>query len=183
PAGTPVTLASLANLAMSISDNTATDALIALTGRDAVEAVSPRNTPFLTTREMFTLKSENNADLRRRWSAADAASRQRLLPEIAGLPLPDPGELSSVPTIDIEWFMSAAELCALLDDTAALPALRINPGLARPSDWTEIAYKGGSEPGVLSFATRLAGEDGAAHCVVATWNDDAALDDAQLAAP
>ena len=41
PDGTPLTIATLANLMISVSDNTATDALIRLVGREAVEAVPP----------------------------------------------------------------------------------------------------------------------------------------------
>jgi hypothetical protein len=31
----------------------------------------------------------------------------------------------------------------------------INPGAAKKSDWDRVAYKGGSEPGVLSMTTWL----------------------------
>jgi len=73
PDGTPLTVATLAHLMISISDNTATDALIRIVGREAVEAISPRNTPFLTTRELFTLKTQENAPLRAEWQKSDVA--------------------------------------------------------------------------------------------------------------
>lgn len=169
PTGTPVTVATLANLMISISDNTATDALVHLAGREQVEAVAPRNAPFLTTRELFILKGKDNEALRNEWRAAAADQRRRLLARIAQEKLPSPHELDSAAT-DIEWFLSAVELCNLLDETAALPALSINPGLARKSDWRAVAFKGGSEPGVINFSTRLTAQDGTAHCAVATWN-------------
>src|SRR5690606_15662349 len=68
PAGTPVTLSTLANLMISLSDNTATDAMIHLVGREAVERITPENTPFLTTRELFTLKAGENARLYEKWA-------------------------------------------------------------------------------------------------------------------
>lgn len=182
PAGTPVTVSTLANLMISISDNTATDALIQLVGRDAVEAVTPRNAPFPTTRELFVLKAEDNAALRDAWRAGDAAARRALLGRIAEAPLPPAGGLSQEVTADIEWFMTARELCDLLDATTALPALAINPGAIDPEPWQAVAYKGGSEPGVLNLSARLVGRDGRTHCVVATWNGDASLDDNKLVA-
>ena len=62
--GTTALVGELAERMISISDNTATDHLIALVGRSAVEAVQGAmghsdpslNVPFLTTRELFQLK-------------------------------------------------------------------------------------------------------------------------------
>jgi beta-lactamase class A len=169
PAGTPVTVATLASLMISISDNTATDALVHLVGRERIEALTPRNTPFLTTRELFVLKGKGNDVLRNEWRAADAAQRRKLLARLAEVKLPGAHELDPR-AIDIEWFMSAEEVCVLLDATAALPAMAINPGLARKSEWRSVAFKGGSEPGVINYSTRLTARDGTAHCVAATWN-------------
>ena len=183
PAGTPVTVATLANLAISRSDNTAADALLHLAGREAVEAVSPRNAPFLTTREFFVLKARANADLRRTWSAGDGAARRALLEPLSHRPAPRPGDLEAAPTLEVEWHLSAAEICRLLDDTADLPAFRINPGVADREAWASVAYKGGSEAGVLNLSTRLVGADGRAHCVVATWNDGATMDHEHMMAP
>ncbi len=176
PAGTPVTVATLANLMISISDNTATDALIHLVGRERVEAITPRNTPFLTTRELFVLKGAGNDLLRNEWRAADAVQRRKLLARIAEEKLPTAHALDPT-AIDIEWFLSAEEICALLDATASLPAMSINAGLARESEWKAVAFKGGSEPGVLNYSTRLTAKDGAVHCVVATWNQPGLSED------
>jgi beta-lactamase class A len=181
PAGTPLTIATLANLMISISDNTATDALIDILGREAVEAVTPANAPFPTTREFFTLKTEENDTMRAAWRSGDAAARRAILAGIAETPLPS--AIHSATTHEVEWFMSARELCRLLDATAALPAFDINPGVARPDQWRDIAFKGGSEIGVLNLSSRVVGQDGRVHCVVASWNDDQALDEERLIAP
>ncbi|MBB5751391.1 serine hydrolase [Prosthecomicrobium pneumaticum] len=177
PDASPVTIATLANLMISVSDNTATDLLIHRLGREAVEAQSPRNTPFLTTREAFVLKADET--LSDQWASGDAKARQALLKLIEGNRLPAVEALDAVRPA-VEWFMSATELCGLLERTADLPPFRIDPGPARGGPWTAVAYKGGSEPGVLNFSSRVVDADGAAHCVVVSWNDDKPLDEGRL---
>ncbi|GGC77696.1 serine hydrolase [Chelatococcus reniformis] len=183
PEGTPLTVATLAHLMVSISDNTATDTLIRLVGREAVEALSPRNAPFATTRELFILKAGEHAGLRREWRDGDGAGRRALLEAIAAAPLPRPEALSPAPTPEVAWVMTAGEVCALLEATADLPSVGINSGPADRGEWRAVAYKGGSDVGVLNLSSRLVGRDGRVHCVVATWNGDGALDEGRLIAP
>ena len=184
PDGTPLTLGSLAHFMISISDNTATDALIHLVGRDAVETVSPRNKPFLTTRELFTLKTGEHAGLRLEWAKADETARRRILAHIEDIPLPSPQALAPEPTYEAaEWFFTATELCALLEETSALPSGSINPGPVDPGQWRAFSYKGGSETGVLNLSSRVVGADGIARRVVATWNHPSALDENSLLLP
>jgi beta-lactamase class A len=179
PDQTPLTLATLANEMISISDNTAADALLSIAGRDNVEAIAPRNRPFLSTREAFTLKDPANAALLARYRAADPAGRRVLLPEIDQLPLPDAAIFASGKPVatDIEWFFTPVELCTLIDGVRDLGAMQINPGVAIRRDWQQIAYKGGSEPGVLNLTTALTARSGRHYCVSATWNNDVPLDD------
>jgi len=179
PAGSPLTLHTLATLMISISDNTATDALIHVVGREHVEEYSLHNAPFLTTREAFALKNPTNHELLAAYRKADAERRRALLDELAALPLPpasifDRGEPVA---IDVEWFFNTYELCSLMARVQDLPLMGVNPGVARAADWQRIAFKGGSEPGVLSLVTGLVGHDGKRYCVAATWNNDAALDE------
>jgi len=184
PIGSPMTLSSLANLMISVSDNTATDLLIEVVGRDALEARSPLNTPFLTTGELFRLKAEGNEGALEAFIAEDDVGQREVLDGIAGLPLPEvDDDFLSEPILEVEWFFTATELCGLLAETAALPAVSINPGLAQETEWARIAYKGGSEAGVLNFSTWVVGDDGREHCVVATWNDTEPVDQAALVAP
>jgi beta-lactamase class A len=183
PDGTPLTVAALANLMISMSDNTATDALIHLVGRASVEAVTPRNAPFLSTREAFILKDEANAALRQDWLEADATGRRALLARLAGLPVPRPDGLARAVTAGVEWFLTAAELRGLLEATHHLPPFRISSGMVPPGRWRSVAYKGGSETGVLNLSALVAAESGARHCVVATWNDVEALDPERLLEP
>jgi beta-lactamase class A len=177
PDGTPLTVATLANLMISISDNTAADALAHLVGRDALEKASPRNAPFLTTREMFLLKASAPD-----WRQLDTAARRARAAATDGEKLPD-GLAPPIFPNGPEWYMTAAELCGLLQKLAGLEAFRINPGPADPADWTSVAYKGGSDAGILNVSVFGVGKDGRAVCASATWNDTKALDDKAILTP
>ncbi len=177
PAGSPLTLHTLATLMISASDNTAADTLIHVLGREAVEVLAPRNRPFLTTREAFLLKAPRHEAWLTRYRQAEADQRRALLAELAALPLPPASEWDGAPrALDVEWFFTARELCTLMQEVRDLPLMGVNPGLARAQDWAAIAFKGGSEPGVLNLTTGLVARDGRQLCVAATWNADQALD-------
>jgi len=181
PDGSPLTLQTLAALMISRSDNTATDALIATLGRETAERHAAGNRPLLTTREAFVLKAPDHADLLARWRAGDEAARREVLTEAARRPLPSASALAAAPPVpEVEWFFTADELCGLIERVAELPPMRINPGLADRAAWERVAYKGGSERGVLNFTHYLVGAGGARWCVAATWNGDA-VDEPQFA--
>jgi beta-lactamase class A len=182
PAGTTITLETLASLMISLSDNTATDALIHLVGREALEARSPRNRPFLTTRELFVLKDPANVALLEDYRQGTEGDRRRVLTQVADLPLPPLSVFLGEPrALDIEWFFSARELCDTLQQVADLPLMGINPGVANPQDWAQVAYKGGSEPGVMNLTSQVKTADGTRFCVAMTWNNpEAAVDELQF---
>ena len=182
PDGAPLTLQTLATLMISISDNTATDALINIVGREAVEAKTERNRPFLTTQELFKLKDPQNSDLLARYLAGDEAAKRAVLAELADRPPPDVEAFTDEPVaLEAEWFFTPTELCALMAEVQALPLMSVNPGLADPADWGRVAFKGGSEAGVLNLTTWLNGEDGTTYCVTVTQNNpDAPVDETGL---
>lgn len=180
PAGTPLTVRALAHLMVSISDNTATDTLLSLLGRPRVEAEAPaRMRPLLSTREMFLLKLGKEADgLRAKYLAADEAGRRALLDSLAGR-LPALGDAmkweNPVAVDSVEWFATANELCDAIASLEGDPSLRINPGLVKKADWHAVAYKGGSEPGVLNYTLLLRKREGSPlFALSATINDAAA---------
>lgn len=207
PDGAPVTLDTAANLMISVSDNTATDLLIATLGRERIEAMlTPmgmkepvRDRPFLSTGEMFRLKFVEQGKAGEAYAPLDEAGRRDFLKtrmpkvELTRGSL-DPGAFGDPNRIDsIEWFASASDLCRSMDwlrrategpaagDAALLRgALAINRGLdisTRQFPW--VGFKGGSEPGVLNLTFLLQRADGAWFAVVATWNDPTqALDEA-----
>ena len=185
PDNSPLTLQTHDSLMISMSDNTATDIVIKLVGKDKSESnSSPRNRPFLTTRELFTLKSSQNRQLLERYRKSDEKQRRALLAELTNKPLPDVMEFTADPqALDVEWFYNSEELCQLMEEVQDIPLMSINPGVANPNDWEKIAFKGGSEPGVLNLTTWLQGKNGKQYCVVATWNNnDAPVDELKLAA-
>ena len=170
PAGAPLTLYALAALMVSRSDNTATDALIDLVGRAAAEAHAPRNRPYLTTRELFTLKAPGNEAILASYREGGEGAKRAILTGLRALPLPRAEAYPTAPTaLDVEWFFSPKELCALMARVRDLPFMGINPGVADRAEWDRVAYKGGSEPGVLSMVTWL--EKGPKrYCVASIWN-------------
>jgi beta-lactamase class A len=202
PAGTKHTLAEFARQMISISDNTAADHLIHRLGRESVEENLPamglanpsRMIPFLTTRELFVLKTPGNADLATAYLAADVPDRRVLLAgEIAAAPVEL--EFWTAPRqIDtLEWFAGTNDLCAAmvkLRDLGAQPdldpvldILAANPGL--PVDaarWPYVGFKGGSEPGVLQLTWLLRRLDDRWFVLAMTLDDPADGTDHTIAA-
>jgi beta-lactamase class A len=178
PSGTPLTLAAYAARMISRSDNTATDALINIVGRESVERFGGQNRPFLTTREAFALKNPVNSDLLDRYRTGSEVERRAVLAEAAVRPLPAAEVFEGgLVAPDVKWFFSPRELCGLMERVADLPLMSINPGLATAADWARVSYKGGFEPGVLNVTTWLEAKDGRSLCVSATWTNDTRLDE------
>ena len=194
--GTEFTLRQFADKMISISDNTATDHLIHRLGRDRCERMmskctrghSDLNQPFLTTRDLFTLKLSGSDDLPKRYITAGTLTRRELVSAGGDVGKATPQLMLAAAWkaprfIDsLEWFASASDLSAsmwLLDDLARTPGLEpvreilaINPGV--PFDrkiWTYVGYKGGSEPGVLSLTWLLERKDGRKYALSMTFND------------
>jgi hypothetical protein len=177
PDGTRVSVLEAAAAMTSLSDNTATDMLIHLLGRPAVEAALTQtgmadpalDRPFLTTREIFTLKLGHWPALARRYLAADEVGRRALLAStVDRAPLPAVAAagawIAPRAVNSLEYFASASDLCRVYADLAALAR---RPGLAPisqvlslnddglqldPVQWRTTWFKGGSEPGVLTLA-------------------------------
>ncbi len=200
PAGSHVTLETLATLMISQSDNTATDQLLRALGREKVEAMlrtmdnhaAARDVPFLATLEMFKLKGSPTGTLATRYAAADVPARRALLVgETAKLtrdeihPYAD-GKPSHI--ADVEWFASANDLAramrwlrgasASVSGQPARKLLAVNPGIGQSKeDWPYVGYKGGSEPGVLNLTFLLQAADGRWFILSAGWNDPKAVVD------
>ena len=201
PAGSPVTLHTLASLMVSISDNTATDMLLAAVGRENVERMmttigveaAARNRPFPGTLEMFALKAAADAD-QQAWAAANEAERRRLLETRYGqadAATIDPAIFAGGPLRigALEWFASASDLVRTMDwirrngDETARAILAISPGVAQAAsrDFAYLGYKGGSEPGVLNQTWLVQNRAGIWHVVTVSWNNaDAPLDEARF---
>lgn len=199
PDGSPVTLHTLASLMISISDNTATDHLVALLGRERIERhvevmgthPSPGSLPLLMTSDMFRLKWGTRKDLAKRYLASDLGTKRALLAELDRDPLPTVGAISPEPLLisELEWFASANDLVRTLDwlrvataeDQTARGVLSINNGGVHTNGWRWIGFKGGSEPGVLELAWLLRRDDDAWFAVCIGCNDpEEAVDTGKL---
>ncbi|MGF1598931.1 MAG: serine hydrolase [Acidimicrobiales bacterium] len=145
--GTEISLEELAMLMISISDNSATDHLMAYLGRDRVEAVLDRigvadpaaNVPMLSTQALFQLKFVAAGPSSDDWRALDEEGRRTLLADIDEAVLPwvqDPDAFDlinadGVPVdqprdLDLEWFATPGDLCRTLTylaDRAETPGL------------------------------------------------------------
>ncbi|HTU12350.1 MAG TPA: serine hydrolase [Allosphingosinicella sp.] len=194
PRGAPATLHTLAALMISISDNSATDILLNVAGRENVERMmatmgvrdAARNRPLLSTLELGMLKAAP-ATAFALWQQADEATRRQLLANdyaateasridislFAGNPI----------RIDtVEWFATAADLVRVMDwlrrnaDDGAKAILAIGSGLP-PQARAAVAYagfKGGSEPGVANLTYLIQTRAGAWYAVSLGWNNVAA---------
>jgi hypothetical protein len=193
--GTVKTVREVAELMISISDNTATDHLIDLLGRQRIEDHLPElgltepelNVPFLTTRELTALKVGPSAGLGVQYVAGDVDARRAILEQIsditvADLPVQDLDQPIRPDTL--EWFASPADMCAVFagiwadgDDTVR-EILTANPGVAPPPGvWDEVAFKGGSEPGLLAVAWLMVAPDGRVFVLTGSVLDSGALID------
>ena len=187
-----MTVRTLAERMISISDNTATDHLLYTVGRVRVEAAMratkpskpTANVPFLSTREMFALKLGPAEQLatylalpgkkRRHFLDTDVARKRPTIEQVTGWDAPRHID-------DLEWFATPRDLCsvmATLDARAhkavAAPlrdVLAINNGLALDAKtWPYAGYKGGSEPGVMNLTWLLGRDDGKRFVVSLTVN-------------
>lgn len=192
PAGTPMTLQALATLMIAMSDNTATDTLIGVLGREAVDAraatLGADRLPVLTTAEAFRLKHPAAAALAADWSALTPEQRRTRLadPALPKVPL-DPalfGDVAVRP--EIEWFASPRAMARTLDWLSRKGGDRALAILATPrADMHGLAYvgyKGGSEPGVLSLNHLARDASGRWFVVAASQHrTDGAVDPSALA--
>lgn len=197
PAGYETTVFDVAQRMIQISDNTGTDMLIDLLGRDAVEQTVADSghhdpslmDPFPTTREMFQLRW-GFPELGEDWKDGDAEERREILAEIGeeDLEITDDDVAADDVDFDIDWYATPEDLTSLyeqlfeaMEEHPELEAvLASNPGLtfggfsSEDLWWDSLAFKGGSLPGVLNGAWHAEGEDGTERTVILlTQHEDA----------
>lgn len=202
PRNTPVTLQTLATWMISVSDNAATDALMGVLGREAIEKrlamIGHRNPdkalPMLTTVEAFALKS--NPALRKAYETGSESRQRALLSQETvelGFDRINMVALGSGPVaIDtIEWFASPHDIGTLMihlrniENDTVRDILSVNKGIAPSSaaKWQYLGYKGGSEPGVISMSFLAQSKSGEYYAITGSWNNAAAsVDNAAFAA-
>jgi hypothetical protein len=183
----------MAKKMISISDNTATDHLIHLVGREKIEAFLSRenmndfprwNRPFISTREMFITRAYFTPKDVKRFVGASRAKRMEMISRYSGTGLKELGEKLSnwhgpLYHQEIEWFSTPENICHLFawffknPSKESLEILGTNiPYIEKKSSrWNVMGYKGGSEPGVLEMAYYLEDKKGQGHCLYMGQND------------
>lgn len=174
PAGSPLTLHTLAAEMIAHSDNTATDALIRVIGAERIAADLGIET-LLTTRALFQLKADK--PLSDAYLSGATSDRTTILKQLSERELPSVAAASSLYTPGLEWMIPVRRLCRLAAAVSDIDVFAINPGPVRPGSWQRVAYKGGSETGVLNLTAALIGEDGRTHCLSVTLNGDKPIDE------
>lgn len=172
--GTTYTMRYLAERMMQKSDNTATDHLLFLAGRENVEAMMATtigisepslNIPMLATREFAMLKFASPAEDREAYLAADVDERRRILAEeISAIPysaLADVDQTAPIAVDTLEYFATREDIAAtfawLWEASQREGLLPVKEIIALetqlPFDgeiWPYVGFKGGSEMGVLN---------------------------------
>ena len=194
PAGTEVPLREVAGKMIAISDNTATDHIIDLVGREQVEKAldlakhgePAKDKPWLRTKELFALKlalTPAELDVYRK---SGVAAKKKLLDGYRGRAIDVAQAVkdwTAPRMLDLEWFANGPDLCNVMaalgtragwkPESELLTILGKNAGL--PYDharWTYVGFKGGSEPGVMNLTWLAQRADGKWFVVTATVNDD-----------
>lgn len=188
PAGTEVTVLDAAELMIAISDNTATDHLIDLVGRRAVEEAMvvmghgdpALNRPFPLTTELFHLKVVLDDEARTTYLDGDEDARRAFLDgltvDLSGIDLSVFTTGQTFQAGELEWFGSVGDLCRALvwlwlaaehpGLDRLLDVLGANPGASiDTAQWPQLGFKGGSEPGVLSLSWIARRADGSVFVV------------------
>ncbi len=178
PAGAKLPLLTFADEMISKSDNTAADHLLFTVGRAAVEAMLTTtghhdptvNQPFLSTRELFTLKLMLSPAEQQAFVGSTLAAKRTLLDDYDARldPRTYAGPEPTAPILPdtLEWFATPGDLCRVMAarkgyadkpaTTDVYDVLRINPGFAdHAGAFAYIGMKGGSEPGVLDLTWLL----------------------------
>ncbi|WP_127718466.1 serine hydrolase [Halobacteriovorax sp. HLS] len=171
PSGQKRTLYQFARKMIEISDNTATDHLLAYLGKLEVEKLlrrlnisNPKNFPFLSTMEMFRTRAFLSKVDVANYSKSSRSERLKIL---EGLKSKSHEELikgitkwgdTPLYTNEIEWFSSAEEICTLYKSLKEQNSSEIEKILSYNTPFIDknkveyAGYKGGSEPGVIYMA-------------------------------
>lgn len=167
------------------SDNTATDLLIRHVGRDAVEEAIDASghhqpelmRPLMTTREVFQLRWEHEA-LGQEYTESDEDRQYAILEELAQKPFelaPEEVEVDDGAARGLEWFATPEDVAAVYQELESFSGdhhqlreiLGANPAVVADRPWwDDLAFKGGSSPGVLAASWHAVSDEGTSRTVV-----------------
>lgn len=181
PAGSPVTLHTLALKMNAISDNTATDHLLYLLGKERVEAQMKEmghgkpevNIPLLSTREMTSLRDKKAGMPAKEYQELDVAGKRKFLAEkFTGVPDYEKLDFDTAAYDQAEWYASPVDMAHALawleeNTKANQPANPIRGILAMDvklkfdaKEWLYVGFKGGSEDQILAGNWLLQNKNG-----------------------
>jgi beta-lactamase class A len=181
PVDSPVTLQTLALKMITISDNTATDHLLYLLGREKVERQMRHmigehaawNEPLLSTREMTMLRDKKTGMLGRDYQKLDLAAKRKFLAgHFQGVPNYEALDFDTAAYNVAEWYATpldmARALAWLKNNTeegqkahALRAVLAVDPKLPHdPKIWPYVGFKGGSEDQLLAGNWLLKNKNG-----------------------
>jgi beta-lactamase class A len=192
PVGSPVTLNTLALKMISISDNTATDHLLYLLGRERVEqqmkvmghAHPEWNLPLLSTRDMVELRNKKLNLPGKEYNQLDEAVKRKFLADhYSGMPNYDAVDFDTAAYDVAEWYATPKDMAKALawlkantseDEPAHLlrAILAVDPKL--PHDkavWPYVGFKGGSEDQLLAGNWLLQNKSGRWYTMSLYWNN------------
>lgn len=191
PMGSPVTVNTLALKMISISDNTATDHLLYLLGRENVERQMAEmghrqpewNRPLLFTREMVMLRDKNDPQRLKSYLSLDESGKRKYLADVIDkLHDYDKLEVSDRTYDRVEWFATAMDMARALDwlrlhtrENDPAHSLRgilaMKPTLKFDRQvWTYNGAKGGSEDYLIAGNWLLQHRNGKWYTIHLYWN-------------
>lgn len=193
--GKLISLYELAEYMIKISDNTATDHLINIIGRDAVEDTCKncggrfyhKNLPFLLSSEMFKIKWACDQKLTEQYICAGEHDRREILDKIIkNIPLNAVGSNGisiDEPTriCDVEWFACVADLCEIMHQLKEKNSPQIFKILSQNTPfvvtspqgfWKYAGFKGGCEPGVFTSTYLLQDHNDQWYSIAIAWHDE-----------
>jgi hypothetical protein len=181
PVGSPVTLHTLALKMISISDNTATDHLLHLLGRETIEKQMDAmiggdaawNTPLLSTREMTMLRDRKTGMPGKEYDKLDVADRRKFLAtHFQGVPDYEALDFDTGAYTVAEWYATPIDMARALNwihlhtakgrpASEILRILAVDPKLEYDAkDWPFVGFKGGSEDQLLAGNWLLQNKNG-----------------------
>ncbi len=191
PLGSPATLNTFALKMISISDNTATDHLLHLLGRENIEqqmAVmghqhSQWNRPLLSTREMTMLRNKRTGMLGKKYLALDEQARRKFLADhFTGVPDYETLDFDTAAFDMAEWYATPMDMAHALswlkqhtqsDQPAHLlrEVLAVEPKLPHDAQiWPYVGFKGGSEDKLIAGNWLLQNRNGRWYTFHVFWN-------------
>lgn len=201
PIGSPVTLNTLALKMISISDNTATDHLLHLLGREEVERQMAKmghshpewNMPLLSTREMTLLRDKSTGLLGEEYQKLDEAARRKFLEKLSQTPDYEKLDFDAAAYNLAEWYATPMDMARALawikketgkDRPAHLLRGDIAVETKLPHDsgiWPYVGFKGGSEDQLICGNWLLKNRNGKWYTLHVYYNSpDKKVDEGQF---